>query len=260
MSLAEIYRKFWEDKFGLGKGWSANWWPGTSISLGERGVMRDGRLQHQGYVGDYGVSFDLDPVHSPVSGSWDYSSSGDTKVEIGADASVPGWEWLGHASAGLSVTFGNQESIYISAGGTTIERVADNDRLQMDLLNTAFEHGMPIGQCVVVERQLTTQAMVIVSSGKSGELKAALSGDVKVSSVAQGAVASLAGHLDIKRQTGGTSKQEYPTGMVLAYRIITLGTRGWWFWRHLTVRGITGVDDSLIETALEPDDYFIMFQ
>jgi len=259
MSLANLYRRAWEEKFGLGKGWSANWWPGTAISLGERGVMREGQLQHQGYVGDYGVSFDLDPVLSPVSGSWDYSSSGDTRVEIGTDASVPGWEWMGHASAGLSVTFGNQEGVYLSANGTTIERVADNDKLKRDLLNTAVQRGMPTGQCVVIERQLTSQAMVIVSSNISGELKATVSGDVKVGAITQGTVASLAGHLDVRRQTGGTSKQDYPTGMILAYRIVTLSRRGWWFWRHFAVRGITRVNDSYVDEVLEPDDYFVTF-
>ena len=192
MSLANIYRRAWVDKFGLGKGWSANWWPGTAISLGERGIMRDGQLQHQGYVSDYGVSFALDPAPSPVSGPWDYSSSGDTKVEIGADASVPGWEWLGHASAGLSATFGSQESVYLSATYTTIERVADNDKLQRDLLSTAIQHGMPVGQSVVIERQLTAQAMIIASSDKSGELKATVSGEVQVDASALGAVASAA--------------------------------------------------------------------
>lgn len=257
MSLGDIYRSAWQEKFGLGKGWSANWWPGTAVSLGERGVMREGQLQHQGYVGDYGVSFDLDPVPSPVSGAWDYSSSDDTRVDIGTDASVPGWEWLGHASVGLSATFGNQQSIYLSASGTTIERVADNDRLQRDLVSIAVERGMPAGQCVVVERQLTDQAMVLTSSDKSGELKATVSGDVKVITGAQGTVASLAGHLDVKRQVGGTSKQEYPNGMVLAYRIVTLSTRGWWYWRHFTVRGT--VDDSYLDAVLKPDDYFVKF-
>jgi len=259
MSLANIYRRAWADKFGLGKGWSANWWPGTAISLGERGVMRDGQLQHQGYVSDYGVSFALDPVPSPVSGPWDYSSSGDTRVEIGTDASVPGWEWLGHASVGLSATFGSQESVYLSATNTTIERVADNDKLQRDLLSTAVQHGMPVGQSVVIERQLTAQAMVIASSDKSGELKATVSGEAQVGAGALGTVASLTGRLDVKRQVGGTSKQEFPSGMVLAYRVVTLGTRGWWFWRHMTVRTVRGIDDNHLDSILEPDDYFVMF-
>jgi hypothetical protein len=102
MSVADLYRNAWKTKFGLGKGWSANWWPGTAIFLGQRGIIRDDQLQYQGYVGDYGVSFALDPVSTLGGGQWDFSSSADTTVEIGADASIPGWEWLGTSSAGLS--------------------------------------------------------------------------------------------------------------------------------------------------------------
>jgi hypothetical protein len=39
---------------------------------------------------------------------------------------------------------------------------------------------MPIGQSVDVERQLTTQAMLIVSESRSGKLKAAVKGDVTI--------------------------------------------------------------------------------
>lgn len=259
MSLANLYRNAWQQRFGLGNGWTANWWPGTAISLGQRGVMRDGQLQHYGYVGDYGVSFVLDPVLSPVSGPWDYSSSGDTRVEIGTDARVPGWEWLGHAAAGLSITFGNQESIYLSASGTTIERVANLDRLQANLVDAAVQRGMPVGQSVVVERQLTTQALLVVSGDKAGELRATASGDAQIGAGITGAVASFSGHLDIKKQSGGTSKQDFPNGMILAYRVVTLGTKGWWYWRHLNVRAINPLDANYLEATLQEDDYFVRF-
>ena len=256
MSLASIYRDAWAEKFGLGKGWSANWWPGTAISLGQRGVIRNGQLQYQGYVSDYGVSFNLDPVSSPISGPWDYSSSSKIKVQIGTDASLPGWQWLGQASLGVSLSFGNDESIFLSANGTTIERVADVDRLKADLVTAAIERGMPVGQSVVVERQLTTQAMLVASSMGSGHLKATVSGDVKINPCTDGAIALLAGHLDVKTQKGGTSKQEFPSGMVLAFRAVTLGRRGWWWWRHIAVQGLSSLDAFDIESTLDSSDYF----
>jgi hypothetical protein len=255
MSLGDVYRDAWEEKFGLGKGWSANWWPGTAISLGQRGVIRNGQLQYRGYVGDYGVSFNLDPAPSPVSGAWDYSSSSKIDLAIGTDAKMPGWQWLGQASAGLSLRFGNEESMYFSANGTTIERVADVDKLKADLITTAVQQGMPIGQSVVVERQLTTQAMLVASSGGSGELKATVRGNVKVSPFVAGTVASLAGCLDVKKQTGGTSKQDFPSGMVLAFRAVTLGKRGWWWWQHFTVQGVQSID---VESFLDSGDYFAL--
>ena len=259
MSLANLYRSAWQERFGLGNGWTANWWPGTAISLGERGVMQDGQLQHHGYVGDYGVSFALDPVLSPVSGLWDFSSSSDTIIEIGTDASVPGWEWLGNASAGLSMTFGGQESVYISASGTTIERVANLDKLRADLIDTAVQRGMPIGQSVVVERQLTAQTLLIASSNNSGEFKAVARGDVQVGTGGQGTVVSFAGHLDVKKQSGGISKQDFPEGIILAYRVVTLGMKGWWYWRHLNVRAINAPNPNYIEDILRPEDYFVRF-
>jgi len=262
MSLADLYRNAWQAKFGLGKGWLANWWPGTAIFVGQRGIVQGGQLQYQGHVGDYGVSFALDPASAPGGGPWDFSSSADTTVEIGADASKRGWEWLGKASAGLSASFGSQESLYLSAGGTTIERVANVDRLKDDLINTAVKQGMPLGQSAVVERQLTAQSMLIVSEGRSGVLKATVKGDVTVDAGAVGTVASLAGRLDVKKQTGGTSKQEYPSGMVLAYRVVTLGKSGWFYWRHITVRSVRGTsapDLDYFDKILQPDDYFVKF-
>jgi hypothetical protein len=210
MSLADLYRDAWQAKFGLGKGWLANWWPGTAIFVGQRGIVQGSQLQYQGHVEDYGVSFALDPAPALGGGPWDFSSSSETAVEIGTDASVPGWEWLGEASAVLSASFGGQESLYLSAGGTTIQRVANVDRLKNDLINTAVKQGMPLGQSVVIERQFTEQAMLIVSEDRSSELKATLKGDVAIDAHAVGTVASLAGHLDVKKQSGGTSKQDYP--------------------------------------------------
>jgi hypothetical protein len=260
VSLADVYRSAWEKKFNLGPGWLANWWPGTAISLGQRGVIRDGQLQYSGYAADYGVQFNLDPATSPVSGTWDYSSSNDISVEIRTDATLPGWQWLGNASAGVAASFGKQESVYFSANGTSVERIANIDKLKDDLKASAEQHEMPIGQSVVIERQLTSQAMLLASGGGSGELKATVSADLQISPSAPGALASLAGHLDVKTQTGGTSKQDWPNGMVLAFRVVTLGKRGWWWWRHIVVQGILPVGPDDFETILTPDDYFVRFR
>jgi hypothetical protein len=250
MSLADTYRQAWQGKFGLGHGWTANWWPGTPIALGQFGVMRDRQLEHMGHVEDYGVSFAFEPTDPEPSGPWVYSSSDDTLVQIGTDATVDGWQWIGSAKAGLSISFGRTESIFLSATDTTIESVRDVNRLKKDLLTTAIEHGMPVGQSVIVELQRTKQAELVVCHGAKGEFKATTNVAIKpdVNPSVEPVVGSLAGSLDVKTQTGGTTKQDFPNGMILAYRVVTLRRTGWLWWRHISV------EDS-VQSADE--DYFV---
>jgi hypothetical protein len=50
--------------------------------------------------------------------------------------------------------------------------------------------------------------------------------------------------------------------MVLAYRVVTLGKSGWFYWRHVTVRSFRGTstpDHNYIDAILQPDDYFVRF-
>lgn len=259
MSLADVYRNAWEDKFGLGKGWTVAW-PGPGVSIGQRGVMGESEFAYRGYAGDYGVTFDFDPAPPEDGGPWDYSSSADVNAEIGIDASIPGWSWLGKASAGLSVGFGDEESIYLSASSTIVERVANVDKLKTDLLTTAVEQGMPTGQSIVIERQLSKKAVLVASEGGSSELKATVAGKVSITPGTKGSIASLAGRLNFHSKTGSTFMQNFPKEFVLAYRVVTLGTTGWWFWRRPAVEEILPVGrDSSFEDSLEPDDYFVSF-
>jgi hypothetical protein len=258
MSLADVYRNAWDEKFGLGSGWAVAW-PGPAVSIGQRGVMSGREFVYRGHASDYGVTFDFDPAPPKDGGPWDYSSSSDVAAEIGIDATAPGWGWLGSASAGLSVGFGEQESIYLSADSTIIERVANVDKLKADLLTTAVQQGMPDGQSIVIERQLSRKAVLVASEGGTGDLKAKVGGKVNVTPGAKGAVASLAGHLNFHSKTGSTFMQNFPDEFVLAYRVVTLGTRGWWLWRHIGVRGFLPVSAGIAETFLTPDDYFATF-
>ena len=221
--------------------------------------MNGGEFVHRGRASDYGVSFNFDSAPPKDGGPWDYSSSTDIHAEIGIDATAPGWEWLGKASAGLSVGFGEQESIYLSANSTVVERVANVDKLKTDLLTTAVKQGMPEGQSVVIERQFSRKAVLVASEGGTGELKATVSGKVNAIPGAQGAVASLAGRLDFHSKTGSTFMQNFPQEFVLAYRIVTLGKSGWFFWRHFVVHGVLPVSGSTAEDFLGPEDYFVLF-
>ena len=66
---------------------------------------------------------------------------------------------------------------------------------------------------------------------------------------------SLAGNLDVKSQTGGTTKQDFPNGMVMAYRVVTLSKTGWWWDRHITVQGILPFGGGT--TTPTDEDYFV---
>jgi hypothetical protein len=259
MSLADIYRDAWKGKFGLGKGWQVAW-PGPGVAIGQRGVMNDKEFMYLGQAGDYGVSFDFDPAPPKDGGAWDYSSSAEISAEIGFDAAVPGWSWLGNASAGLSVGFGKDESIYLSASSTIAERVANVDKLKADLLTTAVKQGMPEGQSVVIERQLSRKAVLVASEGGAGGLKATVGGKVNMVPGTQGSVASLAGRLNFHSKSGSTFMQKFPNEFIMAYRVVTLGSKGWWFWRRPTVDGILPVGASTPEDFFDPDDYFVSFK
>jgi hypothetical protein len=252
MSIEDVYRQAWTGKYGLGSGWTANWPPVTTIALGQRGEMINGLLRYEGYVKDYGVPFDVDPTPPVSSGPWDFTSSSDVSFQVGVNAALPGWEWIGNASAGVSVSFGKTAALLLSASDVSIERIADITKLKNDLITIAREHGMPIGQSVVVERQLAKQAEIIASQGGTGEFKATTSMNVSVPG-APGVVGSLAGTLSVTTQTGSTTEQNFPgESIVLAYRVVTL-VRGGWLWsRHVEVQGIVATPD-------DDGDYFVKF-
>lgn len=221
--------------------------------------MASREFKYLGHVQDYGVSFTLDLDSPKDGGPWDYSSSNAVDAKLGLDARAPGWGWLGSASAGLSVSFGTSEGVYLSADSTVVERVANVDKLKSDLLTTAAKQGMPEGQSVVIERQISKKAVLVASEGGTSELKATVSGKVNVNPAAGGAVASLAGRLNFRSKKGSTFLQNFPDEFVLAYRIVTLGERGWWFWRQPAVHGILPLDGSAAEAFLDQTDYFVLF-
>jgi hypothetical protein len=50
--------------------------------------------------------------------------------------------------------------------------------------------------------------------------------------------------------------------MILAYRAVTLGKSGLFYWRHITVRSFRGTgapDPDYIDAILQPDDYSVKF-
>lgn len=259
MTLGNIYREAWSGQFGLGRGWIPNWWPGTPIALGTRGVATSEGLRYQGTASDIGV--DVRPGRAEnFSGSWEFSSSRDIEASFGVDATVPGWEWLGNAQAGLSLSFSRGLGMYISAGPMGVERAADVDELSAALLLAAKGGRVAPGQSLVVEVQSTSNAVILASNGGGGEFKAFVNAELGESG-ALGSVASCAGRLNVHRQSGSLTKQEYPNRVVIAYRVLTLGTRGWWWWREIAVRSAPDgpLSAHAESVALSDVDYFVQF-
>jgi hypothetical protein len=184
--------------------------------------------------------------------------------QVGVNAAVPGWEWIGNAKAGVSVSFGKTAALFLSASNTSIERIANVTKLKSDLITIAMEHGMPIGQSVVVERQLAKQVEVMASQGGTGEYKATTSLNVAVPG-AEGAVGSLAGNLSVSTQTGSTTTQDFPNqSIVSGYRVVTLVRKGcfgsgmsaWKTWserRMTTVKTVETTSSNFLRLRARPD-------
>jgi hypothetical protein len=257
-SLGEVYRRALEEKYDLPQGWVANWPPGSDYVLGQVGrVDKKGAFSVGGTLSDKDILATEDPEPGKTDGPEQFQSSNAITVDINTNATLPTWEFIGNAKAGVRVGFQESAGVVIAVGSANRKRLANIDGLKESLLAAANLGRLKVGQSVIVEMQVADSGLVITSEGGSGELTATTNFDVGPTGAPK--LLHFAADFSVKHSNAAMAHSTFPDGFTSAFRVVTLGERGWWFWKRITLTGVVagGLDDP--EAWLQRDDYFALF-
>lgn len=257
MAIPDDYKDALNEWVGGGAEWYANWPIAEAHSLGEWG-----RLHGDSYVFERApdAAIVADNTGAVNLDSWTYQSAKDMTVALGLDASVPGFEFLGSANAGLKADFGSSAGVYVSASGVAIKRVADVDVLRQELRERGNDGSLPQGSAMVLATLNASRAVVLTSSASHATFEAKAKANVAVTPAVP---ADLAGNLSVVRGASAVDMQDYgSTPVVLAMRLVVLVKRGWLWWRHLDAQGVTPISDAeqldLLDATSLDSDYFAL--
>jgi hypothetical protein len=256
MSLADVYQRALNEKYEYPKGWMANWPPGFDQVLGAVGPIAAGKINRNAVLSDKGIKATSDPDPGQPDGPWTFQSDKNISVAIGVDAKAPGWGWIRNAKAGVKIGFGENEGVVLGIGSSHQERLLNIDGLKEPLLQAAEEGKIAVGEAVIVEKQVADKGLQITSHGQNASFTATTGADVGPAGAPS--LASFAVDLNVHEESHEAANESYPNGFTIAFRVLKLGTRGWFWWKHIVVEGIVEVTDEDQETLLDDDDYFVL--
>ena len=137
VALGKIYVDALEDKYGLARGWFANWPPLTPVQLGQVGSLQTNHetgitsLRPGATLNDYHIPFSEEDGRS-ASGTINLTTGNETSLTFGLSASTPGFKRIGDVKAGFKAKF--------AESGWMQSDLADLRRKQTDA------HGRGTGQ------------------------------------------------------------------------------------------------------------------
>jgi hypothetical protein len=260
--LHEIYSNGIKQKYGFPPGWFPNWPPGSPRKLGDVGTVESPGFNRDGVVADYALSATPEAPDGKKAGPWNLSSSKSIKVTIGTNAALKGWEWIGAATAGVKIGFGTEAGMIMGIGSSWYEKFQNLDKLRADLLAQGRAKKIAVGKSVIVERLFADTGLSIVSEGVKGTMQATTTFDAGVGKVP--ALASFAAGFHAVTQQASYTSETHPDGFCVAFRVITLGKRGWFFGREpYYIAGATGsiLEPSIdiLEKPMGPEDYWAAY-
>jgi hypothetical protein len=257
LNIPERVRSVICEYSGGGGNWLANWPLNSPRKLGEVGTVSAGMFV---YSGQSGLVFDVDEAVVRRD-SWEYLDSDGSSVDVGFDATVPGWRFIGPAKAGIKANFATANSVYLSVQESYVERVKDIDKLRRTLLSGQLNDRFPIGSAIVVERLVADKVLLLASRSAKSSFKATASGNVAPD---LGSKASLAGRLSAVGSNAGVDMEQYSRGpVILAVRAAILVQSGWLWWRRISVNGFDRMTSDqvlkLLELTSKVDDWIVRF-
>jgi hypothetical protein len=254
------YSEVMLEQYGFPAGWIPNWPPGKNRKLGDVGSIEKPGFNEDGVLKNYDVAVPPTAVDEQGAGPLSLSSRKSITVEIGTDASVPAWNWIGQAKAGVKVGFGDESGMIMGVGSSQYEIFEDLDKLRAELIKAGRDKKMPIGRSVIIERLVAANGLLLISSGGAGTIQATTTFDAGVGALT---LASFAVGFSANTQQAGFVSQAFPNGFCVAFRVITLGKRGWLFFRRVAIYGFDelsiGQRVAALENGTTADDYFAAF-
>jgi hypothetical protein len=203
------------------------------------------------------VTLELDPDQTTnINTAWEFASDTQIKSSLTFKASTgKAIGWLGDASVGVSVQFGDEQGITSHGTWMRWEQVKDVGIMRRDIINAAVDGRLHEGESFVAGRQLTGKGVLFRSEGSNGSLKATAA--AKIAPTRGLTIASLSGALIVVENKGAASKQDFADEGVLSARLLYLGKRGFFWHRSFVIYGIDRVESmNDIESLLSDRDYF----
>lgn len=259
-SLGEIYERAVIERYGFPSGWVANWPLAKDVRLGYVGTVHRPGFSKDGELANYDLGASTQPASGQLVDGWAVKTSDATKVEFGTDAKAPGWHFLKGAKAGVKVEFGDEEAMVLQVGPARFETLSGLDQLRADLLAAGKKGKIGLGKSIIIERFFAEGGVVIGSHGHAGTVTATTKADLGVTGLP--ALASFAVDGQFQAAKSALTYETYPHGFCVAFRSIRLGQRGWFFWRHMTVFGVTALPEdahlALDEPGIGEDQAFFV--
>lgn len=264
-------KMYWTDlrkKRAYPKGWLPNWPLQATVRLGQVGELSYDRqsgvktLYGQDSLARLGIK-SRRPVAGNPFGPLQVSYGTQTDVKFGTDAKVEGWGWLGSAGAGVDATFGRKGGFELEAVEIQRRSYPDVDGLKQALREAVEAEKLRPGKTIVVEVETAKAALFIASEGAGAALKMKLAAGITPVGVS---LATFSVGFDIEKKSGSVQVVKFPTPVALAFRAVTVGTKGIFFWREIPIRAATFSGDAmslniaLAEEEFTDKDYLVRFE
>jgi hypothetical protein len=260
-SLGDMYNDAIMNRYGLAKGWVPNWPLGHLHELGEVGEVVNPGFNRDELLSDHGITAVPAPRKGSSAGPMTVTSSNTIGVAIGTDAKLPAWHWLGTAKAGVEIDFGSGEGIVIGLGTSHYEILENIGVVRKALLDAGRSRTIEVGRSVVVEQLVADSGVVFGSRGTARKMRATTGVEVGLKGLPS--LAAFAGGFDITSNATDFVSEPHPDRVCVAVRVITLGKRGWLWWRHLTVSfAVQPTPEqymAVLESGLMKSDYFASY-
>lgn len=183
MSVFKSYTKAMHKEYGT----RATWLPGTKISIGDVGVLHDGKFVPQSSLKDLGIDFE---VIEEFPMDYDYVSSQGVNIhkKLAGQAAPVQTSALGQADAGLVVEFKKEGAIVFSAKNGRKYRLKNSLQIGMEI-EKRYEAGQWKKEWLIVSEVIIADNGTILISQSSNvnvELKAKGqlgAGDLKLSNL-----------------------------------------------------------------------------
>lgn len=230
-----LYRKALVHNYNLGTGWMVNWPPGTDIALGMVGKFEKGSFKRDGWLNDpsRAVAWSKDPYRGAPDGPWYFQSDKSVKYEVQLQgATDPGWNFIGHAKAGLKFAFDKGGGIVIFTNSSHEEYIADQKALKESLIAAFLDRNRMEEQDVIVTGvRIADSGFILVSHEDGGEVQATTNADIKASVLPD--LAELSAGIHIKSQQGMAVAECHPNAFVIAFQGLRLVGK---YWRWLPAK------------------------
>ncbi len=162
-------------------GYFATWLPGTPLALGDIGVFKQNVFTKIGNLSDKGIAFDIerDTTQSDI----EHHSSGEVSITIKAAGQTVEGSQLPSIDAGVTVNFGNKNSILFKANGTTSPSIQNQIKLGKQIVELYRKGSWDKDWAVITELVHSTSSSIIISNESGGKIDLKVKGDIGANNI-----------------------------------------------------------------------------